>query len=291
MSTASSVVLEKDSHGLEMAVMCHPSGAVATVYLLGGHLTSWCTADGRERLFLSRRSCFAAGQPIRGGVPVIFPQFGDGPLPKHGLARTRIWELRRQGVQPDDAVWAVFGCASTAVAAPAAWPHAFDLELAVHLDAAGIRLGLRVTNTGVAPLPFQVALHTYFAVDDIAATRVVGLDGCEYLDSLRGRVRETETRPEIPFDRETDRIYLQTPDELRILGAAGGEAVRIRTQHLPDAVVWNPWIDKARAMEDFGDDEYRNMVCVETGAVVPGRILAPGEEWAGLTTYTAGAAV
>lgn len=26
---------------------------------------------------------------------------------------------------------------------------------------------------------------------------------------------------------------------------------------LPDLVVWNPWIDKARAMSDFGDEEYK----------------------------------
>ena len=29
-------------------------------------------------------------------------------------------------------------------------------------------------------------------------------------------------------------------------------------------VVWNPWIEKAIRMNDFGDDEYKRMVCVET---------------------------
>jgi glucose-6-phosphate 1-epimerase len=29
-------------------------------------------------------------------------------------------------------------------------------------------------------------------------------------------------------------------------------------------VVWNPWIAKAKAMPDFGDDEWPLMVCVET---------------------------
>ena len=42
-------------------------------------------------------------------------------------------------------------------------------------------------------------------------------------------------------------------------------------------VVWNPWVDKARAMPDFGDDEWPEMVCVETGNVnVHAVTLAPG---------------
>jgi glucose-6-phosphate 1-epimerase len=29
-------------------------------------------------------------------------------------------------------------------------------------------------------------------------------------------------------------------------------------------VVWNPWIAKAKAMADFGDDEWPRMLCIET---------------------------
>ena len=43
-------------------------------------------------------------------------------------------------------------------------------------------------------------------------------------------------------------------------------------------VVWNPWIDKSARMADFGDDEYLEMVCVETcNAADDSRQLSPGE--------------
>lgn len=41
-------------------------------------------------------------------------------------------------------------------------------------------------------------------------------------------------------------------------------------------VVWNPWIDQARETADFGDDEYPNMLCVESGHVSSPVILLPG---------------
>ncbi len=43
-----------------------------------------------------------------------------------------------------------------------------------------------------------------------------------------------------------------------------------------DAVVWNPWVEKAREIQDFGDDEYPNMICVEAGHVSAPVILSPG---------------
>jgi hypothetical protein len=43
-------------------------------------------------------------------------------------------------------------------------------------------------------------------------------------------------------------------------------------------VVWNPWIDKAKAMPDFGDDEWPNMLCIETANAADDAVtLAPGK--------------
>lgn len=43
-------------------------------------------------------------------------------------------------------------------------------------------------------------------------------------------------------------------------------------------VVWNPWVEKARGMKDFGDDEYTKMICVEAGYVQNRYVLKPKEE-------------
>lgn len=42
-------------------------------------------------------------------------------------------------------------------------------------------------------------------------------------------------------------------------------------------VVWNPWSDGAKKMSDFGDEEYRNMICVEPGYVAERVKVKPGE--------------
>ena len=38
------------------------------------------------------------------------------------------------------------------------------------------------------------------------------------------------------------------------------------------SVVWNPWVDKAKRMSDFGDDEWPGMLCVEAANTGPHRI-------------------
>lgn len=47
------------------------------------------------------------------------------------------------------------------------------------------------------------------------------------------------------------------------------------------AVVWNPWDKKSKAMADFGDEEYKHMLCVEAACIEKPIILKPGEEWRG----------
>jgi D-hexose-6-phosphate mutarotase len=40
-------------------------------------------------------------------------------------------------------------------------------------------------------------------------------------------------------------------------------------------VVWNPWIAKSQQMPDFGNEEYKQMLCVESGNVAKNRIVLP----------------
>jgi len=42
-------------------------------------------------------------------------------------------------------------------------------------------------------------------------------------------------------------------------------------------VVWNPWQDRSQRLPDFGDEEYREMVCVEAvNALEDAVTLEPG---------------
>jgi len=66
-------------------------------YLHGAHVTKFQPKGQKPVLFMSAKSMFEPGKPIRGGVPICFPWFGarqDGqPGPAHGFARLVEWEL------------------------------------------------------------------------------------------------------------------------------------------------------------------------------------------------------
>jgi glucose-6-phosphate 1-epimerase len=147
-------------------------------------------------------------------------------------------------------------------------------------------VGLLVTNTDDKPFQFQTALHTYFRIGDIHKTYVKGLQGVELIDSLREKAHETETRDAIGFDQEVDRIYIKTPEHVWIDDQANSRIIDIRKQNMADVVVWNPWIEKSKRMADYGDDEYLEMVCVETGVIENPVELAPGKDYQGRTQFS-----
>jgi glucose-6-phosphate 1-epimerase len=41
-------------------------------------------------------------------------------------------------------------------------------------------------------------------------------------------------------------------------------------------VVWNPWEKKSKSMADIGDEEYKQMVCVDGAAIEKPVTLKPG---------------
>jgi glucose-6-phosphate 1-epimerase len=277
-----SVTFEAGNNGMPKVALKHASGATAEVYLQGAHVTSWTNAHGEEMLFLSRKSWFEPGKAIRGGIPVIFPQFGDGPLPKHGFARTSEWQITKAvegGEDAGDYIRLEFQLTESPETM-AIWPHKFDLRLSVWLTSNILCVQFSPIPAEDDPFPFQAVLHTYFRVGEIERTSITGLQGVTYIDSLLNNLQEVETRDEIRIAEEVDRIYVNAQDTVRLMDEGNGRSIDIRVRGLPDVVVWNPWIDKSKRLEDFDDDEYRNMVCIETGAIV-----SPWVPWGGTTNF------
>ena len=136
---------------------------------------------------------------------------------------------------------------------------------------------LVVMNRSVREFTFENCLHTYFAVGDIAAVKVVGLKGVDYLNQPTNFSRHTEADDAIQVAGEVDRAYLNTPHTVEIQDASLHRVIRVEKEGSVSTVVWNPWVEKAKAMQDFGDEEYKEMICVESGNVSSDRVaLKPG---------------
>lgn len=265
-----------DFHGLPALRLAIAEGSDAVVTAQGAQLVSWRVA-GVEQLYLSERAVFAAGQALRGGVPVIFPQFGaDGALPRHGFARSRPWQPaeRRAGADFATATWQLADCDETR----RLWPHAFRAELTVAVAPRRVDIELAVENSGEAALAFTAALHTYLRVAEVEHARLIGLQGGRYRDQARGEDC-TDGLPALVVGEETDRIYFDAPAQLLLRD--GARSLSIRAEHFPDVVVWNPWEHRCARLADMPPGGFRRMLCVEAAAVGTPVGVAPGETWWG----------
>jgi glucose-6-phosphate 1-epimerase len=257
--------------------------ASALVYFQGAHLAAWHPAGlAKPVLWTSRESLFEPGKPIRGGVPICFPWFGPHPAggtaPLHGFARILPWTLI--GAIEDGAGTVALEFELTGDGSSPHWPHAFAARHRITVGRA-LHMELEVRNTGAAAFTFEEALHSYFGVADVTKATVAGLEGTEYLDKVGGVARRRQPAEPVRFTAETDRVYLDTRATCVIADPAGGREIAIRKTGSDATVVWNPWVAKARAMADFGDDEWTGMVCVETcNANVHARTLEPGQSHA-----------
>jgi glucose-6-phosphate 1-epimerase len=245
-----------------------PGGAEATITLYGAHLVSWNSVAGaksapQERLFMSSLSALDGSRALRGGVPVIFPQFAErGSGMRHGFARVSTWRVIDSGEQ-DGAAFAVLGLnqGDLTPQLTAAWLHAFELTLRVSVRDAELAMTLEVRNTGDRPFPFAAALHTYHLVEDVEAVRIDGVQAetlaiTDKLDVVFERIAGP-----ITFDNGADKLLLQQSG-------------------FTDAVVWNPGAADAAALADLEDEEYRRFVCIEP-ALLGQNMLEPGGSWRG----------
>jgi glucose-6-phosphate 1-epimerase len=249
--------LEKDSHGLDRLII-QTDKADAVIYRHGAHLAEWTPKGHKPVLWMSAKSNFAHDKPIRGGVPICFPWFGpnaaDPKLPMHGFARTSPWQVTHASVSGGEAV--VRLQLDTDLHTRALWPHDFSAVIEFRIGAS-LSMSLKVTNHGKTPFTFEEALHTYFTVGDVKQVKVTGLSGVTYIDKTDNFARKTQNG-DITITAETDRVYLGTAGTVVLDDPSLKRKITVAKEGS------NPWIAKAKAMADFGDEEWPGMICIET---------------------------
>jgi glucose-6-phosphate 1-epimerase len=268
---------QKGEHGQNCVQLTAPDGSSVTVTELGAHVTSWKTANGVEQLYTSPKAIFDGKTAIRGGAPIIFPQFSDmGPGPVHGVARVRPWILQSVSdgvgtfllkIRKDD---------------PLLPGSHVDVSFTVSFSNTDLHLRLFVKNLdSEAPFSFNVAFHTYFRVSHIQQVQVNGLDRFPYANNLEQRKMCDPSEIRV-IDKEVDRIYFHVSNPVVVNDISRASSFVISGNSMPDVVLWNPWVEKAKKMsKDLPEDGYNDFVCVEHGQIQEKIVVGPGKEWSG----------
>ena len=240
--------------------------ARAAISLQGAHVLSWIPAGRDEVIWLSQEAKFALGKSVRGGIPICWPWFGphevNAVYPAHGFARTVLWQVTKTEALSADETRITFQLDTRQLDATsqAMWPLPTVAEYRLTIGKT-LTMELTTFNHSDQAMTIGQALHTYFKVDDVSCTRVLGLEGKDYLDKTEGFNRNTQTGA-VTIGAEVDRVYLNTPDELVIDDTK--RKIIIKKQGSRSTVVWNPWKEVADKMGDLGEDGYLRMLCVES---------------------------
>ena len=252
--------------------------ATAEISLMGGHIVSYTPAGERPVLWMSEKSMYRAGNPLRGGIPVCWPWFGaasDAGLPDHGFARISDWNIKDVSQLADGAtqIELVLDSAKSTISM-AKWDFRLEMKITVGKSLA---VALTMYNSSDTPQKITSALHNYFSVSDISNIQIKGLDGAAFFDKSKEVHHYGTQKGNISFSDAVTKVFFPTAATAEILDPVWNRNIIIEKSGSQSTVVWNPWIDKACAMPDFGNDEYRQMVCIETAnATDDARLLLPG---------------
>ena len=269
--------VESEQHGELNCWRISSDRAELLIAQQGAQILSYQRVGEPPLLWLSDQAMFRQGKSVRAGVPVCWPWFGNlqrnpasvqamfrgEQAPAHGLARTRDWQLL--GVEEKgDELHIEFELPEAQGDLPE-WPHTVELKLQIVLgDALSVSLNSR--NMGNSPVTISQALHSYFAVSDVRQARVEGVEGLQYIETLADWEQRRQ-QGALTFTGETDRIYLDTPQQLSIVDPHWARRITLICSGSRSAVIWNPWTERAKELADMADDGWQRMLCIETANV------------------------
>eukprot|EP00931_Biecheleriopsis_adriatica_P062584 TRINITY_DN37752_c0_g1_i1.p1 TRINITY_DN37752_c0_g1~~TRINITY_DN37752_c0_g1_i1.p1 ORF type:complete len:328 (-),score=80.69 TRINITY_DN37752_c0_g1_i1:35-964(-) len=266
-----------------------PSGAECEIYLFGATVTKFKTASGKDLIWLSSTAKLDGTKAIRGGIPLVFPQFGQPikEMAQHGFARNNTWkETERSCTATSVSVTLTL---DESIASHDAWKFPYRLEFEVVMQDSTLSTSLKVVNTGAESFKFQCLQHTYLNIADIGATCVTGLLNERFLDKTAAdpTALNIDSRATADIKEFTDRVYVNVNsrkgDKVLVkcpvgtIGVAGKAYFQSADASIPsDTVMWNPWEEKAKGMGDFDDDGYLKMLCIEPGLIADFHVLPAG---------------
>lgn len=275
------------------------AAASAEVFLQGAQISRFKKKNNDPILFLSKDCSYKQGQPLRGGIPICWPWFGQlknnsGAItdqykgssikatPAHGIVRAINWELDTIETPRHDLTIVEFSLQLNANLADetsdaenqTVWPFLTKLRYRIEIGEK-LTATFTVINQDSREFSYSGALHSYFKVDHINNAIISGFSNTAYIDAL-DEWSEKKQVDDIAFNKEVDRIYKSSPEAITL--SDRNRKIAIESMGSESTVIWNPWIEKSQQLSQFADNEYQSMVCIETANALDDSIrLQPGD--------------
>ena len=228
--------------------------------------------SGLELLYLSPLVDVYPDNPIRGGIPLMFPQFGDsGPLRKHGFVRDLQWNLVAE-TQDTDSKNLSYVLDVKATDFPE-WPFDAALQFNACISLHTLSISLSVQNTGGQAFTFTGGFHPYFAISSRKDILLNGLDELPFRDSFPGA-----NAYELNSDALVERQYLGNA-EIRFYN--GSNWLKITASGFDSWMVWNPGTAGAKKISDLPDADWDQFICIEPIILAEPKTLLPGDAFNG----------
>jgi len=264
----------------------------ATLLLQGAQLVEFCPQGNQFNniLWLSPSAQYKQGSPIRGGIPICWPWFGNinknpdaiqkqisqkTSASAHGFARSLPWKIK--SIHEDchfvEVVLSLVSDSST----KELWPFDFELEAKFKFSDK-MQLTLATINTGPQSFRISQALHTYLPTQDIKQSYIHNTHASNYIDALDNWDKKQQVG-KIHFSAETDRLYFFANSNYSLRLETPNQSLLINNKHSQSAVIWNPWIEKSKHLSQFSPLDFEKMLCIETANVLTDtKTIGPSEQ-------------
>jgi glucose-6-phosphate 1-epimerase len=240
---------------------------------LGALVTSIKSGFGDDILYFAKK--ISETESNRGGCPVIFPQFGEGPLKKHGFARDLPWRLIEEKIS-DLEQSSTFELVIAEIDI-AEWPYSCCLTLHSIVKDNSFEQKLIIENNGNVAFDFTCGLHPYFLVDELEMVSILGLEGYEYFDRVKHQFFKNDSI--FLFDGDVcEKLFNVSP---RITLSTGSKSLSLSCSGFNQWMIWNPGRIEAKKIFDLPDADWNRFVCVEPVIAGKSKRLSPGDSFAG----------
>lgn len=228
--------------------------------------------SGLELLYLSPLTAVHPDSPIRGGIPLMFPQFGEsGPLRKHGFVRDLKWTLVGEN---EDALGKSISYVLDIKATDSPdWPFDASLQMDAKIGLDFFSIALSVVNKGDQAFTFTGGLHPYFAISSRKDIQVYGLEGLSYRDSFPG-----DHAYELNADGMLERQYT---GDAEIQFYNGSNWLKLSSSGFDSWMVWSPGMEGAKKISDLPDEDWDKFICIEPIVLDQPKTLLPGNAFKG----------